>query len=816
MVEAKFSLAGQLVGHEADVRAIAILPPGRIVSASRDRTIRMWTATGRSYVQTGTFSGHSHFVNALACVGPSEAYTQGLIVSGSMDKTVMVWDPSLDNNSGSSGSSEPMLTLVGHTDTVCALDVHSDVVVSGSWDKTARVWKHGQCVATLAGHEQAVWAVKLLDADGDLILTASADRLIRLFSAYKCTRTFSGHTDVVRSLALHPAHPQHRFFSSGNDGTVREWDLTTGVCIREMHAHTAFVYAVKAVSSEILASCGEDKTLRVWRDGVCVQTLLHPAQSIWCLDVLPNGDIVTGANDGIIRLFTRELSRIASEEELKAYEEQISKSTIHANQVGDVDKSKLPGLEALQNPGKKDAEVIMVRNGNTVEAHQWTQASQQWTKLGEVVDAVGAGRKQVFNGREYDYVFDVDIQEGAPPLKLPYNASDNPYVTAQNFIHEHELPQDYLDQIANFIITNTKGASLGTAPNPDPYTGAGGYVPGMGAAPTVGSTRSGFAENQFNPDPFTESAARPSVPPSTPLVAAKTIPFGKAAYVSFQTANMQIIRTKIMESIPASQLSHAQLDRMLFFCQNSRTASATFESNDAQALKSILDTTADPKRRLPVLDLLRVLVSLSDQVQNGVGGDKLVDWILDVSGLQRLLSGSVSADSAPKELEANWVMGTRALVNALARASSTPSVMQHRASLFKMARTLIPPTPPTGTEKSRHLKLAVMSLALNMAIAMTYQVDDGEFAMELFSYLVPALHSHMKTSPPSSTSVSSSDEEVEWAWRGLGACGQVMFKYEELKQVAGLLDMRVLTGDLGKLGNPRLSALCKEVEALIR
>jgi phospholipase A-2-activating protein len=39
------------------------------------------------------------------------------------------------------------------------------------------------------------------------------------------------------------------------------------------------------------------------------------------------------------------------------------------------------------------------------------------------VDAVGNGRRQVYNGVEYDYVFDVDIRDGAPPLKLPYNAS---------------------------------------------------------------------------------------------------------------------------------------------------------------------------------------------------------------------------------------------------------------------------------------------------------------------------------------------------------------------------------------------------------
>lgn len=50
-----------------------------------------------------------------------------------------------------------------------------------------------------------------------------------------------------------------------------------------------------------------------------------------------------------------------------------------------------------------------------------------------MVDAIGSGRKQLYEGQEYDYVFDVDVSEGMPPLKLPYNISgklvDAPIVT---------------------------------------------------------------------------------------------------------------------------------------------------------------------------------------------------------------------------------------------------------------------------------------------------------------------------------------------------------------------------------------------------
>ena len=76
--------------------------------------------------------------------------------------------------------------------------------------------------------------------------------------------------------------------------------------------------------------------------------------------------------------------------------------------------------------------------------------------------------------QEYDYVFDVDIEEGKAPLKLPYNISDDPWHVAQKFIHDQNLSQVYLEQVANFIQDNTKGVTLGGPPAPsasDPFTG---------------------------------------------------------------------------------------------------------------------------------------------------------------------------------------------------------------------------------------------------------------------------------------------------------------------------------------------------------
>lgn len=68
---------------------------------------------------------------------------------------------------------------------------------------------------------------------------------------------------------------------------------------------------------------------------------------------------------------------------------------------------------------------MMVKNSITgnVDAYQWSSANNEWINVGQVVDAVGSGRKQLYEGKEYDYVFDVDVSEGMPALKLPYNVT---------------------------------------------------------------------------------------------------------------------------------------------------------------------------------------------------------------------------------------------------------------------------------------------------------------------------------------------------------------------------------------------------------
>lgn len=288
-----------------------------------------------------------------------------------------------------------------------------------------------------------------------------------------------------------------------------------------------------------------------------------------------------------------------------------------SNQVGDINKDKLRGPEALLEPGKKEGQVIMIRNGETVEAHVWSSAAKSWTNVGTVVDAVGSSRKQLFEGKEYDYVFDVDFQEGAPPLKLPYNASENPFEAARRFLEANELPISYLDTVGQFIVKNAGGVALG----PQQETG---------------------------PDPWgTENRYRPDERPPPQPVKPKHIP--QKSYLSITAANLATIQKKVIElnqellkkgekDLALNPEEVSVLARLCESLEAAKSSSYKPRENDS-AFASGLDliakiiTSWQLQSRLPGLDLLRLVAAVSPlvAVYKPVGGEKIGDT-LETSG----------------------------------------------------------------------------------------------------------------------------------------------------------------------------------------
>ncbi|ESK90187.1 phospholipase a-2-activating protein [Moniliophthora roreri MCA 2997] len=696
-----YKLSSTLKAHSSDVRAVRSPTSNLILSASRDSTAIAWqrTSTPSSFTTEAIFRASSRYVNAVAYIPPTEDSPKGYIVTGGQDTVINVFN--LTNP-----KDDPDFSLLGHTENVCTLDVApTGAIVSGSWDRTAKVWKNFNLAYELKGHEQSVWAV--LAIDDEQVLTGSADKTVKLWQQHKLISTFKGHTDAVRGLAL---LPELGFASCSNDSEIRVWTLG-GDTIYTLSGHTSFVYSLTILPSGEIVSGGEDRTVRVWKDGECTQVITHPAISVWTVSSMPNGDIVSGCSDGVVRVFSSSEDRWLSAAELKEYEDYVANQALPSQQVGDVKKSDLPGVEALNTPGKKPGEVKMVKNGDKVEAHQWDAGSYSWQKVGDVVDAVGQGRKQLYQGKEYDYVFDVDIQDGVPPLKLPYNATENPYTAAQRFLQSNDLSMNYIDEVAKFIEKNTAGVNLGSGAEEyvDPFTGASRYRSSGGSAPpsasggeymdpfTGASRYSGAAStptaasSNFQ-DPYTGASrysgapSQPTSPSSSSLVQLKLLPMRHSS--PFKQANVEGMRTKVfhfndvlrneisttMSAMYPEEISAIEGVFLYLGQVVSDPSTAAQNIPDASSVEAILQVIERWPRdqRFPVIDLARLLAGYCPGAFNTPGTKRRFLKVLTTAAEWN----TPWTPPIPKARETNSYLMLRALANIYQDGSAYDKMFQ--------------------------------------------------------------------------------------------------------------------------------------------
>ncbi|KZV96146.1 PFU-domain-containing protein [Exidia glandulosa HHB12029] len=784
-----YKLSATLTAHSSDVRAVAAPSPSAVLSASRDATAIAWTRQDASspFAPGKVYRAGSRYINSLTYIPPTADAPSGYVVTGGQDTVINVFSLEPD------AKDEPVYSLLGHTENVCALDATPDgTIVSGSWDRTARVWKQFQPAFELKGHEQAVWAV--LAIEDDQFLTGSADKTIKLWKGNKVLRTFSGHKDVVRGLAR---IPDIGFASCSNDSEINVWTLG-GDIVYNLSGHTSFVYSLAVLPSGDLVSGGEDRTVRIWKSGDVSQTIVHPAISVWSVAVMPNGDIVTGSSDGVVRVFSDAEERWAREGDLKAYDDEVARQALPSQQVGDVKKSDLPGLEALGQQGRKDGQNLMIRNGDKVEVYQWSMSSGSWQKIGDVVDAVGQNRRQIYNGREYDYVFDVDIKDGAPPLKLPFNVTENPFAAAQKFLENNDLPLSYIDEVVRFIEKNTAGVSLGASDSTyvDPYTGASSYR--AGSAPSTGG--------QAYLDPYTGASGYRTTGTSAALATA--VPAKKVLPVtvplSFKQANVAAMRTKILqlndaiaaeistqaESLAPEELS--ALDTIFTFLTDASkeakfdpTVQQQLDNLEVQLLISILERW-DVSRRFPVIDLARLVCAFSPGAYSGEGeGVAFFRALLVAAEWQQEWTTPLS-----KQRDTNVLLVLRAIANAAQYSAETNWVPIVLPELTRV------PYPALG--KNQRVALATTAFNLSCLVVTGKAQSSAVPLAELVTKIVQA-----------------EDNEAEAAYRALVALGNLVVAAKKTGEQARLKPLVAAgTALAGKFPEARFKDISAEIQAL--
>lgn len=661
--------------------------------------MRTWTLKSRSpptYDHTIIHTA-TGFVNAITSLPANGEFPQGLVVSGGQDQIIDARPPD------SQTQKDPDRLLIGHAGNICALDTSKDAkqpyLVSGSWDCSARIWDvhEGRELAVLEPHEASVWAV--LAFDESTVVTGAADQMIRVFSKTgKLQNEFKASDEPVRAICRVDAKVWHGavIATAGNDQLIKLW-TASGEQVATLVGHENFIYSLDSLPSGELVSSGEDRTVRIWKDNECIQTITHPAISVWSVAARPNGDIITGASDKIVRVFTRDKDRVAEASVLEAFTQSVSSSSIPQQAMNqDINKEKLPGPEFLtQKSGTKDSQVQMIReHDNSVSAYQWSAASSEWVKIGTVVDSAGSsGRKQEFQGKDYDFVFDVDIEDGKPPLKLPYNLSSNPYEAAQKFIANNELPISYLDQVANFIIQNTQGASLGQSSAP------------QGGADPWGS------ERRYRPDdnPATSASATATRTSAIPQKEPVTIVGGNFVMIAkkLEEFNTQLLSDGKKDiALNPSELSHLKAN-----LKEVENAGNTNTPSSSKTLASFTDsiikivTTWPSAMRVPGFDVLRCLTQAYEPLTT-----------------QHDLTAVLQHSEAFTSPNINHAMlALRAIANLFPHPTGATYATSHFDALHALIAPLATPRPGTN----RNVPIALATIYINYSVLLTTQPAAG-------------------------------------------------------------------------------------------
>ena len=234
-----------LEGHTDSVYCVQF-DEDKIVTGSRDQTIRVWDA--KTYrclkvlgVPNRSSVSHRHSLQGDILGRPGRPTVVGIFDASKVPVNII--------------SAE-----FRHTGSILCLQFDEDIMVTGSSDKTCVIWD--------------------LKAD------------------YKPVRRLRSHSAGVLDICFDEKH----IVSCSKDTSICLWDRDTGGRIRQMHGHHGPVNAVQ-LRGDLIVSASGDGVAKLWNltSGLCIREFASRDRGMACVDFsLDSRTILAGGNDQVI------------------------------------------------------------------------------------------------------------------------------------------------------------------------------------------------------------------------------------------------------------------------------------------------------------------------------------------------------------------------------------------------------------------------------------------------------------------------------------------------------------------------------------